>query len=378
VNRSKNVNTEPITSPLELERQLSDQFAKILAEVPAFGAWERTMHGGPVDLGFDFSVSAQAPNGPRLEFVVECKMSPRPVHFPHVNIEREFRDQLPNRIRVPVLAAPVIGSRMAEVCWENGWSWFDLTGNCRLCVPGYLYIERKGGKPTYRRPRVGANLGTPQASRVLRVILQPYQLSSFLKQRDLQERCRPGVSLGLVNKVLSHLRAEKYVQEDKQGGYRVSDAAGLLQAWQAAYQFKRVRQLRLFTLKRPIEIEQALQGIGPHLDVKVAYAAFSAADLQAPAVRQPKTWLMVSPDWEHEVLNALGAKSVDSGENLIVLVPPDDGPFFEAERREGRFACTHPLQTYLDVSQFSGRGEEAAEALFQQVIKPAWKERGVT
>ena len=245
-------------------------------------------------------------------------------------------------------------------------------------MPGYLYIERKGGKPARRRPREGANLGTPEASRVLRAILQPYQLGSFWNQRDLQQRCRPGVSLGLVNKVLSHLRAEKYVKEDEQGAYRVCDAAGLLQAWKAAYQFKRVRQLRLFTLKRPTEIEQALHAVGPHQDVKVAYAAFSAADQQAPAVRQPKTWLMVSPDWVEEALNALGAKSVDSGENLIVLVPPDDGPFFEAERREGRLACTHPLQTYLDVSQFSGRGEEAAEALLQQVIKPAWKERGVT
>lgn len=361
-----------------LEKQLSDQLAKILAEVPAFGAWEKTPHGGSADLGFDFTFGAKAPQGPRIEFVVECKQSPRPVHFPHVAIEREFRDLSPYLIRVPVLAAPVIGPRMAEVCWENGWSWFDLTGNCRFCVPGYLFIERKGGKPTHRRPRVGANLGTPEASRVLRAIFQPYQLSSFWNQRDLQERCRPGVSLGLVNKVLSYLRAEKYLKEDEQGAYRISDAAGLLRAWKTAYQFKRVRQLRLFTLKRPAEIEQALRGIGPHGDVKVAYAAFSAADLQAPAVRQPKTWLMVSPDWEEEVLNALGAKSVDSGENLIVLVPPDEGPFFEPELHEGRLACTQPLQTYLDVSQFSGRGEEAAEALLEQVIKPAWKERGVT
>ena len=116
MNDSLNVNSEPITSPLELERQLSDQFAKILAEVPAFGAWERSIHSEPVDADFDFTFSARAPKGPRIEFVVECKMSPRPVHFPHVNIEREFRDQSPDRIRVPVLAAPVIGPRMAEVC----------------------------------------------------------------------------------------------------------------------------------------------------------------------------------------------------------------------------------------------------------------------
>ena len=66
MNNGLNVNSGPVTSPQELERQLSDQFAKILAEVPAFGAWERTLHSGPVDLGFDFSFNAMPPTRPRI------------------------------------------------------------------------------------------------------------------------------------------------------------------------------------------------------------------------------------------------------------------------------------------------------------------------
>ena len=108
-----------------------------------------------------------------------------------------------------------------------------------------------------------------------------------------------------------------------------------------------------------------------------AYAAFSAAERQAPHVRQAKTWLYVA----EEFLDALGrhaqAKDVDSGENLVVLVPDDSGVFatFEAESDVGerRLGCTDPVQTYVDLMRCGGRGEEAAQAVLEQKILPAWK-----
>ncbi len=370
------MNIRSSSSIATLERQLAARLRELLSTVPGFGDWEVTHNPAPFQRAFNIQATARKPNGPRIEFWVECKAEPRPVHFPHVTLERQFKDEKPSLVRVPVLAAPVIGPRMAEVCSEHGWSWFDLAGNCRLSAPGWLYIERQGLKSAHRRPRPAANLGTPEASRVVRAILLPRHNSSFWTQRDLQDRCQPGVSLGLVNKVLSHLRAEKYVEEDQQGFYQVTDAAGLLSAWSKAYQFDRVRQIRLFSLKRPADLAKALQGIGPHGEVKVAFGAFSAADVQAPAVRQPKSWLMVSADWVDEVVAVLAAKEVDSGDNIALLVPPDDGPFYEPELRQGDLPCTNALQTYVDVSHLAGRGEEAAEALLNQVIKPAWKTRG--
>lgn len=37
-------------------------------------------------------------------------------------------------------------------------------------------------------------------------------------------------------------------------------------------------------------------------------------------------------------------------------------------------ACTNPVQTYVDLSRCGGRGEEAAEALLEQKLKPAWSQ----
>ena len=40
-------------------------------------------------------------------------------------------------------------------------------------------------------------------------------------------------------------------------------------------------------------------------------------------------------------------------------------------------ACTNIVQTYVDLYHCGGRGEEAAEALLEQKLKPEWKRRGL-
>ena len=99
---------------------------------------------------------------------------------------------------------------------------------------------------------------------------------------------------------------------------------------------------------------------------------FSAADLQAPAVRQPRKWLYVDSEIEREVASKVEAKVVDSGENLIVLIPDDAGVFYRAEPGSNRLPCTNTVQTSVDLAKAGGRGEEAAEAILEQRLMPAW------
>ena len=104
----------------------------------------------------------------------------------------------------------------------------------------------------------------------------------------------------------------------------------------------------------------------------IAYAAFSAAEFQAAYVRQPRTWLYVHSSLEHQLQTSLETKVVDSGENLVVFIPDDMGVFYRLETAPGRLDCTNVVQTYVDVALAGGRGDEAAEALLQQRLKPAW------
>ena len=89
-------------------------------------------------------------------------------------------------------------------------------------------------------------------------------------------------------------------------------------------------------------------------------------------MRQTRTWLYVAPNAEAEFQVAVEAKPVDSGENLVVLISDDSGVFYLAEPGRNRLACTNAAPTYVDLAHGGGRGEEAAEAILQQRLKPAW------
>ena len=55
-----------------------------------------------------------------------------------------------------------------------------------------------------------------------------------------------------------------------------------------------------------------------------------------------------------------------------MLILDDGGVFYRAESGKNRLACTNAVQTYVDVVHAGGRGEEAAEAILQQRLRPAW------
>ncbi len=204
------------------------------------------------------------------------------------------------------------------------------------------------------------------------------------KQRDLQTRTcwqlrgDRAVSLGLVNKVVRHLRDEGFIENlDDQSGIRVRDPRGLLTAWSEAYRFDRHERRSYFTLLKGAALRAAFYGLSMEAGNMAAYAAFSAAERQAPHVRQTKTWLYVGGQFLDAFVRHAQAKEVDSGENIAVLIPADSGVFlsFEADSNVGEqvLGCTDPVQTYVDLIHAGGRGEEAAQALAAQKILPAWQ-----
>jgi hypothetical protein len=224
---------------------------------------------------------------------------------------------------------------------------------------------------------VKANLRTSEAARVVRALLRPEHRAKRWTQRDMQMHCQPGVSLGLVNKVVRHLVDEAYLVEPDGGGFRLADPVKLLFAWRDAYRFDRHQRLGFFTLLQGKKLQEALASLDVHAGGRAAYASFSAAEFQAPHVRQPKTWLYVAQEELAKLQSLAEAKPVDSGENLVVLLPEDDGVFYLGESvGEGRMPATCAVQTYVDLWHSGGRGQEAAEALMNQRLIPAWKAAG--
>lgn len=182
-----------------------------------------------------------------------------------------------------------------------------------------------------------------------------------------------------MNKVVRHLRDEAFVRDLPDGGFKLRAPLELLTAWRDAYRFDRHLRRSYFTLLQGQRLQEALAKLESITGGHAAYAAFSAADFQ-PHVRHPKTWLYIGADWEANLREVAEAKLVDSGENLMVLIPEDNGVFYLQERGgkgEQRLSCTNPVQTYVDLFHCGGRGEEAAEALQEHNLKRAWKARAL-
>jgi len=77
--------------------------------------------------------------------------------------------------------------------------------------------------------------------------------------------------------------------------------------------------------------------------------------------------VFIAGDWS-KIARGLGFKAVSSGANVMFLKPYDDAIWFTSGSIQGvRIAA--PIQLYLDLIGFRGRGEEAAETLFLEVIK---------
>ncbi|MEO7427060.1 MAG: type IV toxin-antitoxin system AbiEi family antitoxin [Fibrobacteria bacterium] len=371
------VNIENLSGPA-LERALAQELETRLAAIPWLRGWKVQLTSGSADPGFDILATLPLPSGGKAALCIECKRELRPRAFRMLSERRIHPPGRPDII-IPVLAMPWVSPGMAAVCQANKWSWFDLAGNHFIDVPGLLQLSHTGNEPAHARPRPSANLGTAEAARIIRALLAAPSIGKPWTQRELREACSPEVSIGLVNKVVRHLREEDVLSPGDDEGFRMRDPMKLLAAWRDAYRFKRHSRIGYFTLMQGKTLQSALAQLGARAAGGAAYAVFSAAENQAPHVRQPKTWLYVRSR-DLSLLEKLAeAKTVDSGENMVVLVPEDEGVFYSgegADKQAGRLGCTNIIQTYVDLWHAGGRGQEAAEALLNQRIKPDWKRQG--
>jgi hypothetical protein len=358
-----------------LEEELAAKLRELLGQAQWLRGWQVETMNGP-DAGFDLFVRLPLEGGD-VALCVECKQELRPSQFGQL-IGRTFSPPGNFKTVVRVLALPWISPRLEELCRNHGWSWFDLAGNHRLEVPNFLLLLRGGNPPLHSRPRPIANLSTRESGRVIRTLLLPDNAGMRWTQREIQNHCRPHVSLGLVNKVVRHLRDEAFLEESDDG-FRLHEPMKLLFAWREAYRFERHERLSYFSLLQGRKLREALYRFGLHAPL-AAYASFSAADFQAPHVRQPKTWLYIRHQDLSKFEEMVEAKQVDSGENIVILIPDDEGVFYMTDggaAGDMRLAATNEVQTYVDLWHSGGRGREAAEALLEQRLKPEWKTRGM-
>jgi len=263
-----------------------------------------------------------------------------------------------------ILVAPFISPRAAEICSEEKIGYVDLSGNCRLSF-GQIYIERKGEPNLFAKKRDLRSLYSPKAERVLRVLLvNPH---GFWKLQKLAEEAE--VSIGQVSKVKKILTDQEWI-EPEPGRIQLIKPIELLSDWAANYDSKRNVVRDFYTLKKTSEFEADLAEVCGQRGIEYALTGFSAAARLAPAVRYQRAMAYVNLPQE-DLASLLGLKEVTSGANVSLLRPYDEGVFYGGRAvDEARIAS--PVQVYLDLISIKGRGEEAAQVILDEVIRPLW------
>jgi len=263
-----------------------------------------------------------------------------------------------------VFVAPYISPRTADLCREEKIGYVDLSGNCRLCFDE-VYIEREGQPNRFAQKRDLRKLYSPKASRVLRVLLnaprKAWTISALAREAE--------ISVGLAWKVKELLTDREWVSTESEG-VLLKQPEELLTDWARSYSYRQNAVRDYYSMQKPAQLERALAQTCAKRKVRYALTAFSAAERMAPMVRYQRVFAYVATGVE-ELAVELGLKEVPSGANVTILEPYDDGVFY-GTRAFDDVQAVSPTQAYLDLFSNKGRGEEAAEALLREVIRPQW------
>lgn len=270
-----------------------------------------------------------------------------------------------NRNEYLVVAAPFITPDGAAVCEEEKVGYFDLAGNCRLQF-AHCYIERTGRPNPYRKDptALAPNLYGPKSERILRVLFQ--NRDRPWKVVPLAEAAR--VSAGTVSAVRTLLLEREWARDTPEG-LRLTQAEALLKDWSVVWARRRERPRGFFTLLPLEQAEQKMADFARSQGRPFALTGAAGAWRRVPMTRYHRTQVYWEGD-AAELANAAGFKAAESGANIHVFAPRDDGVLLHREEIDG-VPVVSPLQLYLDLLRDPARGEEAAGHLWDTVLFPS-------
>ena len=265
-----------------------------------------------------------------------------------------------------VVIAPYISPGSAAICKESGIGYVDLSGNCSIAFQ-QIFINREKSGNQFPFKTGLSSIYSPKSERILRVLLvYPYRT---WKAIDLAKEAQ--VSLGMITQVSKKLIEEEWLKKTSQG-ISLVQPENLLADWSNNYTIKRNVQNNYYSMKALQDLELEIEDTCKKMNIPYALTGFSASNRLAPMVRGQRAMIYVGREID-SVAEKVGLKPVESGANVILIQPYDDGVFWNA-KSIGDLEISDPIQVYLDLKRYPGRGEEAADFLFREVINPRWQQ----
>jgi hypothetical protein len=308
--------------------------------------------------------------GRHTALIAELKKTGEPqVARSAINQINTYRRSLISTKAGGIFSAPYISEAAAKLCRDEEIGYLDLAGNCHIAFNGvYIHIE---GKPNpAAQSRSLRSLYQPKAERILRVLLanrvQPWRIQALATEAE--------VSVGQSFKVKKLLLEKEWIKETALG-ISLTRPRDLLTTWAESYRFAKHQAAQFYTLSDLADFEQTLSLGCRQREIPCAFTSFAAAARYAPYATSRRTTAYIHRELA-EVQNMLSSQTlqldpVETGANVILLTPYDDGVFY-GTRHHKDINLASPVQTYLDLRSTGSRGQEAAEVLFQKEIAPNW------
>jgi hypothetical protein len=352
----------------QILEQAENQLRSVLEKIPAVSSIQirkdTLFLGRRVDLMLSFELE-----GRQKEFIVEVKRNVTPKTLRDVCTQ--VRKIVPENSEsmYPVVAASYLSESSIEVCKEYKVGCFDIQGNCFFAF-GSLYVEIKGTPNANPSQRSIRTLFSPKSSRVARVLLsngeQWWQIQEIAKEAD--------ISIGLVSDVKNRLLEEELILEQGKR-VKVKNPDKLLKLWVSNYSYKKNKIIEYYSLDNPAAVEQNISAKCKEQNIRYALALFSGANKVSPFVRMERTFAFIDSDIE-SLAEQLNLKNVSSGANVILLRPFDEGIFYQSHEIN-EIQVVSNLQLYLDLISYKGRGEEAANAVYNKFLEPQWSQNQI-
>ncbi len=317
----------------------------------------------------DFGIRVRLASGKNVEIMFEIMTNAQP-RFARTAALRI--NEICNAIRDSycVLGAPYLSEASMKICREYGIGYLDLAGNSLFNFEN-VFINTQGQPNPYTSTRPLRNLFSPKSTRVLRVLLRNPKKEWYVK--DMAEEA--GVSLGQASNVKKHLLDYEYageVQGPKQKKFHLINPEKLLKDWAKNYSYKENELSNYYSLEDPREIEQRIISFSVNTRVRCALTLTSADARLTHFLRgAARSFIYIEKPLE-PAASYLGLKEVDSGENITLMVPYDEGVFYGVQEVDN-LNVVSDIQLYLDLRSYKQRGKDAAQFLLDRRIKKEWQ-----
>jgi hypothetical protein len=267
-----------------------------------------------------------------------------------------------------VFAATFISEESKQICRENGIGFIDLAGNCLFAFDN-VYLSIEGRPNPYPSTRPLKSIFSTKSSRALRVLLCNPKKEWFVK--DLAEEAN--ISLGQASNIKQRLLEFEYIEETGSGKglkFRPKNPESLLRKWSDNYSYRKNNIRNFYSLDDVRAIETKMINYFKDKKISYAFTLTSGAARVAPFLRYNTIFAYVEDEIDRLTMD-LNLKEVPSGPNVFFLEPYDEGVLYGLQKTDGANVVSD-IQLYLDLKSYKGRGEEAAEFLYEQRIQKLW------